>query len=151
VIADTLDPVMPATSKKILELLNVDERWRARPLARAFKPSSREATTPLFRASTRKRASKRRQVCYAPIDEKVIDSHCHLADAKFRDDVEGAIERPTSPASRRSLQSARLDRSTVIAWTVEIAERHKNVFAAVGVHPHDAKDCTPDRIARSGI
>src|SRR6202035_2062262 len=30
--------------------------------------------------------------------------------------------------------------------TVEIAERHENIYAVVGVHPHDAKDCDTDRI-----
>lgn len=32
--------------------------------------------------------------------------------------------------------------------TVAIAERNADVFAAVGVHPHDAKDCDDDRIAQ---
>jgi TatD DNase family protein len=31
--------------------------------------------------------------------------------------------------------------------TVKIAETHDNVFAAVGVHPHDAKDASADRFA----
>lgn len=31
--------------------------------------------------------------------------------------------------------------------TLEIAERNAGVYAAVGIHPHDAKDCTEGRIA----
>jgi TatD DNase family protein len=32
--------------------------------------------------------------------------------------------------------------------SVAIAERNADVYAAVGVHPHDAKDCDDDRIAQ---
>jgi TatD DNase family protein len=77
---------------------------------------------------------------------KVIDSHCHLADAKFRDDVEAAIERAYAAGVAQIVSVGAIGSIESDRLTVEIAERYGNVFAAVGVHPHDAKDCTPDRI-----
>src|SRR5258708_4587719 len=79
--------------------------------------------------------------------KKVIDSHCHLADAKFRDDVEGAIERAHAAGVAQIVSVGAIGSIENDRLTTEIAERHKNVFAAVGLHPHDAKDCTSDRIA----
>ncbi|MDO8433987.1 MAG: methionine--tRNA ligase [Candidatus Binatus sp.] len=49
VIADTLEPFMPATSKKILELLNVDEQMARAPYGKGIPRGHRvKATTPLF-------------------------------------------------------------------------------------------------------
>jgi methionyl-tRNA synthetase len=49
VIAYTLDPFMPATSAKILELLNVDEQMARQPFGKGMAPGHRvKPTTPLF-------------------------------------------------------------------------------------------------------
>jgi TatD DNase family protein len=77
---------------------------------------------------------------------KVIDTHCHLADAKFRDDVEDVIARAADAGVAQIISVGAIGLIENDRRTVEIAEHHENVFAAVGVHPHDAKDCTPDRI-----
>jgi TatD DNase family protein len=77
----------------------------------------------------------------------LVDTHCHLADAKFRDDVEAVIARATGAGVVRIISVGAIGAIENDRLTVEIAERHQNIFAAVGVHPHDAKDCTPDRIA----
>jgi TatD DNase family protein len=78
----------------------------------------------------------------------VIDTHCHLADAKFRDDVEDVIGRAADAGVAQIISVGAIGPIENDRLTIEIAERHENVFAAVGVHPHDAKDCTPDRIAQ---
>jgi TatD DNase family protein len=78
----------------------------------------------------------------------VVDTHCHLADAKFRDDVEDVIARASEAGVGQIISVGAIGPIENDRLTVEIAERHENIFAAVGVHPHDAKDCTPDRIAR---
>jgi TatD DNase family protein len=78
----------------------------------------------------------------------VIDTHCHLADAKFRDDVENVIARASDVGVAQIISVGAIGPIENDRLTVEIAERHENIFAAVGVHPHDAKDCTPDRIAQ---
>jgi TatD DNase family protein len=78
----------------------------------------------------------------------LVDTHCHLADAKFRDDVEAVIARATDAGVVQMISVGAIGPIENDRLTVEIAEQHRNIFAAVGVHPHDAKDCTPDRIAQ---
>jgi len=78
----------------------------------------------------------------------VVDTHCHLADLKFRDDVEAVIARATDAGVAQIISVGAIGAIENDRLTVEIAERHENIFAVVGVHPHDAKDCTPDRIAQ---
>jgi TatD DNase family protein len=78
----------------------------------------------------------------------VVDTHCHLADAKFRDDVEAVIERAADAGVRQLISVGAIGLIENDRRTVEIAERHDNVFAAVGVHPHDATQCSPERISQ---
>ena len=78
----------------------------------------------------------------------VVDTHCHLADVKLRDDVEAAIARASAAGVVQIISVGAIGAIENDRLTVEIAERHQNVFAVVGVHPHDAKDCTPSRIAQ---
>ncbi len=78
----------------------------------------------------------------------IIDTHCHLADAKFRDDVEAVIARASAAGVAQIISVGAIGPIENDRLTVEIAERHPDVFAVVGVHPHDAKDCTPERIAQ---
>jgi len=78
----------------------------------------------------------------------IVDTHCHLADAKFRDDVEAVIARAFDAGVAQIISVGAIGAIENDRVTVEIAERHENIFAAVGVHPHDAKDCTPERIAQ---
>jgi TatD DNase family protein len=79
---------------------------------------------------------------------QLIDSHCHLADAKLRDDVEGVLVRAEAAGVRRMISVGAIGPIENDRLTVEIAERHANVFAAVGVHPHDARDASEDRFAQ---
>ena len=78
----------------------------------------------------------------------IVDTHCHLADAKFRDDVEAVIERATAAGVRQLISVGAIGPIENDRRTVEIAEHHNNVFAAVGVHPHDATQCLPERISQ---
>lgn len=66
----------------------------------------------------------------------LIDTHCHLDFPEFKDDLEQVLSRAQqagvdyciNPGS--SLESCRA--------AVKLAARYPQVFAAVGVHPHDA-------------
>lgn len=75
---------------------------------------------------------------------KLFDSHCHLDDEKFNEDRaetiarlrEGGVERcccvgSDLPSSRRC---------------IALAEQYDFIYAAAGVHPHEAKDAPPDYI-----
>jgi len=71
----------------------------------------------------------------------LIDSHAHLDFGHFNADREAVIERAreaglvTIVNIGTSLASSRA--------TVKLAEQYDFIYAAVGVHPHDAKTVTP--------
>lgn len=75
----------------------------------------------------------------------MIDSHAHYDDERFdpdRDDVirkavEAGVTHIVNPGC--DLESSRL--------AIELSERHKEVFAAVGVHPHEASSCGETTLA----
>src|SRR5437588_5711425 len=69
-----------------------------------------------------------------------IDSHCHIDGAEYDADREDVIARARDAGVTTMLnvgtgdpQSGRFDRA------VELAEKHPEIFCAIGVHPHDAK------------
>jgi TatD DNase family protein len=78
------------------------------------------------------------QMAYALM---VIDSHCHLADSTFSQDLLEVIRRA---------KDAGVDRMIAIADSLPEAERcivladtHPELWCTVGVHPHCAKDWKP--------
>jgi TatD DNase family protein len=78
----------------------------------------------------------------------LIDSHCHLADPRLRDDVDGVIARATEAGVATLVSVGAIGSIDTDRLTVEIAANHENVYAAVGVHPHDARACDRERIAQ---
>lgn len=68
----------------------------------------------------------------------MIDSHCHLADAKFEADLSDVIARAKKAGVEKMITIA--DSIEEAKRCIEIAEKHSEVFASVGVHPHNAKD-----------
>ena len=79
-----------------------------------------------------------------------VDSHCHVDGAEFDADREEVIKRAEENGVKMMLvigtgepHSGNFERA------VSLAEKHENIFAAVGVHPHDAK--TFDSAAESQL
>ncbi len=70
----------------------------------------------------------------------LIDSHCHLQDRKFSADMGDAIER-AAEAGVTAMITIGYDMASS-RRAIEIADAHENVYATVGVHPHDAKTLT---------
>lgn len=74
----------------------------------------------------------------------VFDTHCHLDDEKFNEDREEACQRMLEAGVQRcvcvgsDLASSRR--------CVDFAKAHPGVYAAAGVHPHEAKDAPPDML-----
>lgn len=73
---------------------------------------------------------------------ELFDSHCHLDDEKFDEDREQALER---------MHAAGVARCVLVGSDIMTSERslafaqnHENVYAACGVHPHEAKDAPQD-------
>jgi TatD DNase family protein len=77
----------------------------------------------------------------------VVDSHCHLADARIRDDVGGIIARARIAGVRTIISVGAIGPLETDRLTVEFAKSNRDVYAVVGVHPHDASACSDARIA----
>ena len=68
----------------------------------------------------------------------LIDTHAHLDSGQFRGDVDGAIARALDQGVRTILTvGCDLPSSRD---SIDLASTHDNVWASVGIHPHDA--CT---------
>jgi len=68
----------------------------------------------------------------------MIDTHCHLADRKFAHDLDAVILRARTVGVGRMVTIG--DSMEESRACVKIAEKHPDVFCAVGVHPHHAKE-----------
>lgn len=92
-----------------------------------------------------KAALQRRLVTSGGEDQILIDSHAHLDFPQFDADRETVIAR-----AREAGLVAVLNVGTDLVSSraaVALAEQHDFIYAAVGVHPHDAKTVTPDVLA----
>jgi TatD DNase family protein len=69
-----------------------------------------------------------------------IDSHCHIDGDQFDADRDDVIERARAAGVVAMLNVGTGDpRTDDFRRAVAAADRYKNVFASVGIHPHDAK------------
>ena len=71
-----------------------------------------------------------------------IDSHTHIQISQFDPDRDAVLKRALE-AGVSTILVIGFDLKTSLG-AVELAEKHENLFATVGMHPHDAKDLTPD-------
>src|SRR6266853_1840106 len=70
----------------------------------------------------------------------LIDSHCHIDGTEYDADREEVIARARDAGVTTMLNVGTGDpHSGVFERAVELAEKYHQVYAAVGVHPHDAK------------
>ncbi|MGQ9654772.1 MAG: TatD family hydrolase [Thermodesulfobacteriota bacterium] len=75
-----------------------------------------------------------------------IDSHAHLDMPQFEEDLPGVIQRAEQAGVRLIITvGTDLDSSH---RAVKLAHLFPQVFAAVGIHPHNARDCTFEALAR---
>jgi TatD DNase family protein len=71
---------------------------------------------------------------------KFVDSHCHIDGEAFDADRDEVVSRAEDAGVAAMLNVGTGDpRSDDFRRAVAVAEKYENVFAAVGVHPHDAK------------
>ena len=71
-----------------------------------------------------------------------IDSHAHIQLSQFNRDRDAVLKRAHEAAVSTILVIG-FDLETSLG-AVELAEKHENLYATVGMHPHDAKDLTAD-------
>lgn len=68
----------------------------------------------------------------------LVDTHCHIHEAEYLLPVDEVLQRARTNGVQQMLCIGTNETSSFEA--VEFAAKHVNVFAIVGVHPHDAKD-----------
>lgn len=81
----------------------------------------------------------------------LFDTHCHIADAAFDADREAAIDRFRAAGVLRALVVADPGEETPNQQAVfDLAARHAFLYAAAGVHPHNASRYTAEVEATLG-
>jgi len=65
----------------------------------------------------------------------IIDTHCHLDDARYNDDLDTVIQNAQNAGVEKFIIPG-ADSST-LERAVKIAEHYENVYFSVGVHPYD--------------
>jgi len=71
---------------------------------------------------------------------QLIDSHCHIDGPEYDADREAVIARARDAGVTTMLNVGTGDpHSGAFERAVELAEKHAEIYAAIGVHPHDAK------------
>lgn len=73
---------------------------------------------------------------------EIFDTHCHLDDEKFREDFEDVLCRMAEYEVKYLLCPGSDLFSSRSA--VKLAQQYSFVYAAAGVHPHEAKDVPED-------
>lgn len=68
----------------------------------------------------------------------IIDTHCHLDDERYNEDIETVIKRAKEEGVERFVIPG-ADPKT-LQRAVELSQRYDEVYFAVGVHPYDAKN-----------
>ena len=71
----------------------------------------------------------------------LVDSHCHLQDRKFKGEHDAVIQRARE-AGVTAMVCVGYDMESS-RRAIDIANSHESVYAAIGVHPHDAKTLRP--------
>ena len=70
----------------------------------------------------------------------LIDSHCHIDGEQFDAERDEVVQRANDAGVKALLNVGTGDpHSDDFHRAVAVAEKYENVFASVGVHPHDAK------------
>ncbi|MFC4620352.1 TatD family hydrolase [Camelliibacillus cellulosilyticus] len=72
----------------------------------------------------------------------LFDTHTHINDQQFDDDREAVIQRARD-AGVQEMVVVGFDRET-IPKALDIADKHQNIYAAIGWHPVDAVDMTDE-------
>lgn len=75
---------------------------------------------------------------------KIFDSHCHLDDKSYKKDLDEVLIRARAAGVIRMMTIGINKRTSDQA--VSLAHLHDGIYASVGVHPHDVKNCDESTI-----
>lgn len=73
-----------------------------------------------------------------PNAQSFLDSHCHLDDSDFDSDREEVITRARAAGVRTMMTIGGAGGPDTVGTALQIAEAHEGIFAAAGIHPHEA-------------
>lgn len=68
----------------------------------------------------------------------LVDSHCHLDSEQFDSDRDAVVERAREAGVGTMMAIGTGDGPPDLEAGLRLADRHSNVYATIGVHPHDA-------------
>jgi TatD DNase family protein len=75
----------------------------------------------------------------------LIDTHAHLAFEPLVDDIDAVLQRSIDAGVTQWITvGTNIDENK---RSITLTEKYDNLYAAVGIHPHDAKDVTADSLA----
>jgi TatD DNase family protein len=77
----------------------------------------------------------------------LIDSHAHIQGKEYAGEAAAVIERARSAGVEKIIAVGGAGDMSSNTEAVALAEAYPNVFATVGMHPHDAKDVGADDLA----
>jgi TatD DNase family protein len=75
---------------------------------------------------------------------ELIDTHCHLTFEQLADDLEAVLARSVAAGVTGWLTVGTDPKQNRKA--VELTDKFKNMYAAVGIHPHEAHDVTAETL-----
>jgi len=75
---------------------------------------------------------------------ELIDTHCHLTFEQLSDDIEAILARSVTEGVTAWIAVGTDPQQNLKA--VELTEKFENMYAAVGIHPHDARDVTAETL-----
>ena len=78
----------------------------------------------------------------------IIDSHCHLDAHGFDEDRDQVIERAREAGVEAMLTIGTGDGPPDLEPAIRLADRYPEVYATVGVHPHEARKADTDAFQR---
>jgi TatD DNase family protein len=76
---------------------------------------------------------------------ELIDTHCHLTFEQLAGDIDAVVDRSRAAGVAGWITVGTDPQQNRKAF--ELANRFENMYAAVGIHPHDAKDVTDRTMA----
>ena len=68
----------------------------------------------------------------------LVDTHCHIHDADYPLDALEVLNRAHQAGVQKLICVGTSEQSSIAA--LEFAAKHNDIFASIGVHPHDTKE-----------
>jgi TatD DNase family protein len=80
------------------------------------------------------------------MEMKLFDSHCHLEDSSYENDLESVVQRANEAGLKAMMVVGTGLESSCRA--IKISNMFDCLYASVGIHPHDAARCDEDKLTR---